>query len=145
MSETIAQTQFQKLRDEFRVYLREKNPDWSDKTVSTVLSDAFYALNNSVGIDFWAALTSEEGILQARGKIRDFLTSSKASGDPKTRSEGYLTAFRQLKTFLDERHPGLAQEWSGKVISNVSLQSDFKAWMRRQEKNDGSRYSLRNL
>lgn len=145
MSETIAQTQFQKLRDEFRVYLREKNPDWSAKTVSTVLSDAFYALNNSVGIDFWAALTSEEGILQARGKIRDFLTSSKASGDPKTRSEGYLTAFRQLKTFLDERHPGLAQEWSGKVISNVSLQSDFKAWMRRQEKNDGSRYSLNSI
>ncbi len=145
MSETIAQTQFQKLRDEFRVYLREKNPDWSDKTVSTTWSDAFYALNNSVGMDFWAALTSGERIMQARAKIRDYLVSSKASGDPETRSKGYLTALRELKTFLDERHPGLAQEWSGKVISNVSLQSDFKAWMRRQEKNEGSRYSLNSI
>ncbi|NCC59270.1 MAG: EVE domain-containing protein, partial [Synergistales bacterium] len=32
-----------------------------------------------------------------------------------------------------------------RVVSNVSLQSDFKAWMRRQEKNDGSRYSLNSI
>lgn len=145
MSETIAKPQFDKLREEFRSYLRDKNRDWSDNTVSTVWSDAFYALNNNVGVDFWAALTSEEGVLQVRERIRDYLAATKASGNPETRAGGYLTALRQFKSFLDERHPGLAVEWAGKEISNAGLQSDFKEWMRRRKKDDGSSYSSNTI
>jgi len=145
MSETIAKPQFDKLREEFKSYLREKNRDWRDNTVSTTWSDAFYALNNNVGVDFWAALTGEEGVLQVRDRIRDYLVATKASGNPENRADNYLTALRQFKSFLDERHPGLAEEWSGKTISNAGLQSDFKTWMRRRKKDDGSAYSSNTI
>mgnify|MGYP000929008409 CR=1 FL=1 len=145
MSDTIAKPQFDKLREEFKSYLREKNRDWSDNTVSTAWSDAFYALNNNVGVDFWAALTSEERVLQVRDRIRDYLTATKASGNPETRADGYLTALRLFKSFLDQRHPKLAEDWSGKEISNAGLQSDFKEWMRRRKKDDGSAYSSNTI
>ena len=66
MSATIGIEELHRLKNEFRIYLREANPNWSDSTVSTIASDAFFALNNSVGIDFWASLIDEESILAVR-------------------------------------------------------------------------------
>jgi len=141
MHATISVEQLSNLRNEFKTYLREANPHWSEATVSTVGSDAFFALNNSVGVDFWAILVSEESLLAARDKVRDYLVGTKGSDRSNERADGYLSALRQLKRFLDAKHPTLASEWSGKTVSYANLRSGFRAWMKRQKKSSGESYS----
>lgn len=141
MNATISIQQLQQLRNEFRAYLHAQHRDWSDSTVSTIGSDAFFGLNNNVGIDFWASLISEESMMVARDKIRDYLVSTNGSTRSGERADGYLSALRHLKAFLDEKRPTLAQDWSGKAVSDAYLKSDFQAWMRRQKKSDGGAYS----
>jgi len=138
MNTTIGVEQLNNLRNEFKAYLREVNPQWNDTTISTINSDAFFALNNNVGVDFWASLINEESLLAIRDKIRDYLAGTKGSNE---RVSGYLSALRQLKAFLDSKHPDLPAEWSGKVISDVNIKSAFQAWMKKQKKTDGESYS----
>ena len=88
MHATISVEQLSNLRNEFKTYLREANPHWSEATVSTVGSDAFFALNNSVGVDFWAILVSEESLLAARDKVRDYLVGTKGSDRSNERADG---------------------------------------------------------
>lgn len=145
MTDSISVEQLNSLRNEFKTYLRENHPDWSESTVSTIGSDAFFALNNNVGIDFWASLVSEESLLIARDKIRDYLAGTKGSGRSDERADGYLSALRHLKSFLDSNHPTLATDWSEKVISNVNLKSDFQAWMKKQKKANGEVYSSNTI
>lgn len=142
---TISVAQLNSLRSEFKMYLRENHPEWSDSTVSTIGSDAFFALNNNVGIDFWASLVSEETLLTARDKIRDYLVSTKGSERSDERADGYLSALRHLKSFLDSKHPSLATDWSGKVISDINLKSEFQAWMKKQKKASGEPYNLNTI
>jgi hypothetical protein len=104
-------------------------------------SDAFYAFNNPVGVDFWASLVSEESMLITRDKIRDFIESTKGPEHSKERANGYLTSLRYLKEFLDDRHPTLAKDWSVKAVGNVNLKSDFQAWMKKHKKPNGESYS----
>ncbi|MEG1925812.1 MAG: hypothetical protein RR415_08690 [Ruthenibacterium sp.] len=103
MNANVSVVQLNSLRSEFKTYLRDTHPDWNDSTVSTIGSDAFFALNNNVGVDFWASLVSEESLLTARDKIRDYLESAKGSGRSDERADGYLSALRHLKGFLDSK------------------------------------------
>lgn len=121
--------------------MRETNPHWKDTTISTFWSDAFFALNNNVGVDFWASLINEESMLAARDKIRDYLASTKGSDRSDERANDYLDALRKLKAFLDAKHPSLPTEWSGKAISDVNLKSNFQDWMKKQKKENGESYS----
>jgi KaiC/GvpD/RAD55 family RecA-like ATPase len=141
MNVAIGVEQLNNLKGEFKAYLRETNPDWNDGKVSATGSDAFFALNNNVGVDFWASLVSDEALLVARDKICDFLTSTKGAGNADERANGYLSALKQLKAFLDLKHPNLPAEWSGKSVSDVNLRSDFQAWMKKQKKTNGESYS----
>ncbi len=141
MNANISVVQLNSLRSEFKTYMRDTHPDWNDSTVSTIGSDAFFALNNNVGVDFWTSLVSEESLLTARDKMRDYLVSAKSSGRPDERADGYLSALRHLKGFLDAKHPSLVTEWSGKAISDVNLKADFQAWMKKQKKSNGESYS----
>lgn len=141
MSASISVVQLNNLRNEFKTYLRNTHPEWIDSTVSTIGSDAFFALNNNVGVDFWSSLIDEEALLAARDKIRDYLESAKSSGRADDRADGYLSALRHLRQFLDIKHPTLASDWSGKVISDVYLKADFQVWMKKQKKANGESYS----
>lgn len=122
------------LKDEFKAYLRDTNPHWSDSTVSTIGADAFFALNNYVGVDFWASLVSEESFHNVRDKIRNYLARTKGAGNTDERADGYLFAFRRLKAFLDIKHPEIPAEWSVKTVCAVSFESDFKEWMKTEKK-----------
>ena len=145
MNATISVIQLNNLRDEFKTYLRESNPTWSDATVSTIYSDAFFALNNNVGVDFWASLVSEASLLEARDKIRDYFVDVKGNERSDDRANGYLSALRQLKMFLDAKHPSLPAEWSGKSISVTNLRSEFQEWMKKQKKQNGESYSRNTI
>ncbi len=141
MSASISVLQLNSLRNEFKVDLKNAHPEWTDSTVSTIGSDAFFALNNNVGMDFWSSLIDEESLFTIRDKIRDYLKGAKSSGRADDRADGYLSALRHLKQFLDIKHPTLASDWSGKVISDVYLKADFQVWMRKQKKANGESYS----
>jgi hypothetical protein len=76
MEKLITVQQVEQLRKEFRAYLEENHPNWSD-SVSLHYSDAFFAYNNDVGIDFWSCFLDETTLKNARDRIRDFLISEK--------------------------------------------------------------------
>lgn len=141
MSNLITTKQLNSLKSEFRDYLREKNSDWEDTTISTYVSDAFFAFNNDVDLDFWASLTEQELPREIRDRIRDYLRDSNAAEDAEKRADRYLAELKRFKEFLDDKHPTLASEWSGKSIRNVSLQSDFRVWMKKQKQSNGQSYS----
>ena len=89
MVATFGADELSSLKSEFKAYLREANPKWNDASVSTIVSDAFYALNNDVGIDFWGSLMSEESMLATRDKIENFLFVKKHSDKAYERANGY--------------------------------------------------------
>ena len=47
MDTTISIQEIEKLRREFRAFLREAHPEWSENTLSMHSSDSFYAFNNN--------------------------------------------------------------------------------------------------
>ncbi len=140
MNDTISIRQFNSLRSEFKTYLRESNPGYAESSILTLLSDAFFALNNNVGVDFWASLVNEESIYRTRDRIRDYFIE-KRYDNPDQRANNYLTAMRRLKSFLDSKHPNIARDWSGKSISYANLRSDFLTWMKKLRKKNGEFYS----
>ena len=133
MSSNYSKKQLKDLRNQFEAYLRKNNSQWSDITVSTHASDAFFALNNNVGVDFWTSLVSEESMLDAGDKIEKFLKNTNRSGDPKIRARGYFRDLRLLKTFLDLEHPTLAADWSKKTVedqfSSLGELKEAQAWI----------------
>lgn len=140
MSSTISKQQIDFLRKEFRDYLRGTHPEWTESTVSTRMSDAFFGFNNNIGVDFWSSLLSEEAMLIARDKIRDFYANEKKYDGPEARADYYLSSMRLLKEFLDLHYPTLAQDWSGKTVSSVNLRLEFRTWMQKQKKPNGENY-----
>jgi len=140
MDATISLEQIEKLRREFRAYLSAAHPDWSESTISMHFSDSFYAFNNSVGLDFWSCFTSDAAMLEARDRIHGFLSKEKGSDRANERANSYLASMKHLKCFLDEKHPTLAKEWTGKTINDIYLKTAFQNWMRKQKKSNGEPY-----
>lgn len=132
MSSTISVPQLNDLRSEFRTYMRKTHTEWSDSTVDTYATDAFYAFNNNIGTDFWACFTSDEALLAAKGKIRDYIAIDKQAAHPDERASGYYKAMSIFKQFLDAMHPNLANDWSGKAVSEIYMKAAFQSWMRTQ-------------
>jgi hypothetical protein len=99
MSSAITTQQLTDLRNEFKTFLRQKKKQmgWSDSTADTHSSDAFFALNNNVRVDFWASLVNEESMLVVRDKIREFLDGKKGSEAAGVRANQYLSSLRYLK------------------------------------------------
>lgn len=88
------------LRDEFRNYIRQQHPEWAVSTVDMHTSDAYFLINNAVGISLTEALVNEEALLLARDKIRDYLRDVNNVGNPETGANGYLRTLRMFKEFL---------------------------------------------
>lgn len=134
MNTKISGQELQTLRDEFRLYLHEKHPEWQNSTVNTHYSDAFYGLNNNIGIDFWWSFIDAETILVARDKIQEYLLNVSKVSKPKILAGSYLSSMLHFKAFLDEKHPTLAKNCSAKEIINNYLKKDFEVWMKEQKK-----------
>lgn len=116
---TIEKSQVDNIRELFKRYLHESNPTWSESTVSTHWSDAFYAYNNDIGIDFFSCFVSDQSLLFAKEKIAQYLANRKGSNNAAMRADGYYNDMLRFKVFLDERYPNLALEWQNKIITDV--------------------------
>jgi MoxR-like ATPase len=145
LGKTFSKQEVENLRKEFRSYLAEDHPDWSDNTIAVHFSDAFFAYNNNIGIDFWSSFLDETSLRIAKDKIKDYLELQNQSDRAVERASGYLLSMKHFKAFLDERHPNVAKDWSGKTASNTYLKTAFQNWMRRQKKSNGEPYKSNTI
>ena len=98
----------QSVREAFRSWLSEHNPEWSSGTVTMHYSDAYYLFNNERGITLEEALTAEAGLQRAYDAIERFYTDNPTqTNNPSGSARGYLRSLRMLKEFLDEKYPEL--------------------------------------
>ena len=96
------------IRAEFKEYLIEKNPEWSESTINTHLSDAFFIWNNTVIPGFWKVFVSDESMNSAKESIKEFLKNETKSQNYEERTRGYFRDLNRLKDFFDSKYGGVA-------------------------------------
>ena len=96
------------IRSEYKQYLTEKHPEWSESTVSTHVSDACYIWNNTVIPGFWKVFVSDESMEAAKGSIKDFLKNETKSDKYEERANYYFKDLVMLKEFFDVKYGGVA-------------------------------------
>ena len=92
------------IRAEYKEYLIERHPDWSESTVSTHVSDACYIWNNTVIPGFWKVFVSDESMETARESIKDFLKNETKSDKYEERTNYYFKDLLMLKEFFDVKY-----------------------------------------
>ena len=118
----FAQFARQPVRDAFRSWLTEHNPEWSNATVSMHYSDAYFLFNNECGITLEEALTAEDGLQRAYDAIeRHFINNPTQVNNPSGSARGYLRSLRMLKEFLDEKFPELMNNDSIPAASEMII------------------------
>lgn len=95
------------IRTEFKEYLANKHPEWTEVTVSTRVSDAFYIWNNTVMPGFWKVFVSDESMAVAKENIRKFLKDEVKSDRFEERTRGYFRELTLLKDFFDDVYGGV--------------------------------------
>src|SRR5574344_2426784 len=98
---------FKLLQQNFKNYLRQNNSSYAPATINTYCSDAFFALNNDVGIDFIDILTTNDGIEKYKEVLSDYfnnLSEARKKEFPQRHIQNYIDRILQFKTFLDETY-----------------------------------------
>jgi hypothetical protein len=96
------------VRDAFRAWLSEHNPEWSNGTVAMHYSIAYHLYNNARGISLEEALIAEDGLQRAYGAIKQFYTANPTqANNPSGLARCYLRSLRMLKKFLTENRAEL--------------------------------------
>ena len=95
------------IRTEFKEYLANKHPEWTEVTVSTRVSDAFYIWNNTVMPGFWKVFVSDESMEVAKENIRKFLKDEVKSDRFEERTRVYFRELTLLKDFFDDVYGGV--------------------------------------
>ena len=88
------------IRNEYKQYLIEKHPEWSENTISTHVSDACYIWNNTVIPGFWKVFVSDESMEAAKESIKDFLKNETKSDKYEERANYYFKDLLMLKEFV---------------------------------------------
>ena len=100
-------TMIRKVREEYKAYLVSKHPEWSESTVSTHVSDAFYIWNNTVIPGFWKVFLNDESMHFAEESVRDYLMNEAHSNRYEERAKYYYDDLKMLKTFFDDVYGGV--------------------------------------
>ena len=96
------------IKSEYKQYLTEKLPEWSESTVNTHVSDAYFIWNNTVLPGFWKVFVSDESMQAAKEGIRDYLKNDTKSDKYEERTNGYFRDLLRLKEFFDTKYGGVA-------------------------------------
>ena len=96
------------IRAEYKDYLLKMHPDWSESTLNTHLSDAYFIWNNTVIPGFWKIFESDESMEYARESILDFLKNDTKSERYEERTAAYFKELVMMKEFFDSEHGGVA-------------------------------------
>ena len=95
------------VRKEYKEYLTQKHPEWSENTVKTHVSDASFIWNNTVIPGFWKVFVDDESMEAARIAIMDFLKNETKSDTYEERTRGYYRDLKRMKEFFDTVHGGV--------------------------------------
>ena len=95
------------VRKEYKEYLTQKHPEWSENTVKTHVSDASFIWNNTVIPGFWKVFVDDESMEAARIAIMDFLKNETKSETYEERTRGYYRDLKRMKEFFDTVHGGV--------------------------------------
>jgi len=98
ISSTIA-----KVKSEYKEYLRSNHPDWSDSTLRTHISDAFYLYQNTIALSFWKCFADDTSMAAAKEDIRNYLLQEIMSDRADERTTGYFHDLTMLKEFIDTK------------------------------------------
>lgn len=104
------------LRGDFKDYLNEMHPEWTDKTINAYVSDAFYVYNNRLVNDFWRLLSDDIGLDECFLATYNYLLGKNSKERALSRAKHYhnvasllseyiLARFGSVDAFL--RHYGL--------------------------------------
>ncbi len=100
-----------RVRKEYKEYLRENHPDWSDSTLRTHVSDAFYLYQNTIALSFWKCFADDASMAAAKEDIRNFLVQEVMSDRADERTKDYYHDLTMLKQFIDSK--GGVREYIG--------------------------------
>lgn len=92
-----------KVKKEYKEYLREKHPDWSESTLRTHISDAFYLYQNTIALSFWKCFADDTSMEVAKEDINNYLTHEAMSDRAEERTRTYYADLVMLKEFLDSK------------------------------------------
>ena len=98
-------------KKEYKDYLRQMHPDWTDSTVNNRVSDAFYLYQNTIALSFWKSFADDTSMVAAYQELLDYLTDEVMSNRAKERADHYFKGMTMLKEFLDSR--GGVQQYIG--------------------------------
>ena len=116
----------QNIRDAFRMWLKEHNPEWSNGTVIMHYSDAYYLYNNARGISLEEALTADNGLQKAYDAIEQFYKINPTqTNNPSGSARGYVRSLRMLKEFLEENHPDLLTQNGNSAITATAIPDEL--------------------
>jgi hypothetical protein len=116
----------QNVRDAFRTWLTEHNPEWSNGTVAMHYSDAYYLYNNIRGITLEEALTADNGLQKAHDAIEQFYTSNPTqTNNPSGSARGYVRSLRMLKKFLEENRFALLTQNENNAITATAIPNEL--------------------
>ena len=96
-----------RIKGEFKKYLRDTHHHWSDSTVSTHTSDAFYIWNNTITTSFWKCLKDASSMAYAKEEMLRYLKEEKNSSRAEERVASYYADLSLLKEFLDTTYGGV--------------------------------------
>lgn len=97
------------VRKEYKNYLQEKYPEWTENTVKTHVSDAFYIWNNTILPSFWKTLIDNNSMEIGGQAIYDYLKNDLLSDTAEVRAKSYFVDLTMLKEFLDTVYGGVVK------------------------------------
>lgn len=100
-----------RVKKEYKEYLREKHLDWSESTLRTHISDAFYLYQNTIALSFWKCFADDASMAAAKEDIRNYLVHEIMSDRADERTTGYYHDLTMLKEFIDSK--GGVQKYIG--------------------------------
>lgn len=92
-----------RVRKEYKEYLRENHPDWTESTLRTHVSDAFYLYQNTIALSFWKCFSDDASMAAAKEDINNYLVHEVMSDRAEERTTAYYRDLVMLKEFIDSK------------------------------------------
>lgn len=95
------------IRKEYKEYLKEHHPTWSENIIKTHISNAFYLWTHTLVTSFWKVLVDDVSMQSAKEVIYNSFKKECAFDNVQERTNIYFEDLQMLKSFLDEQFGGV--------------------------------------
>lgn len=92
-----------RVKEEYKAFLRAERPEIAENTVATCVADAFYACKNAVFPSFWQTFENDASLEAARETLFDYFANDVGTSKAKEQTGRYFGALKTLKSFFDAK------------------------------------------